>query len=599
MLSKAAGIIPAILLLIAGNAFAFDTLRVDASLDTLRKDISGSVTFVLPMSPDLSSFELQLFPNVYASEDSPYLLEKKILREQLKSSGKWGEMVLDSILLDGNNITNGVTVEYTRAVYRSKTGKNINGGQVDVYFRTRLPERGDRLSTFGGNYFLDGWFPYPAIVQEDGSWYNPDYNSFAELVGNFYQYEINLRLPGNLKIASAVPPEIIAADDSLVTNHFSFGPAHDFGLVLAPDFEVDSTSIDGINVVIYYRPGDLPVIERIRTAAGYVIEFMQENVGPYPYDRLTLAVFDLVTAGGVEMPGLIALNTSHGVMAKMRIFEVLVVHETLHQWFYGAIYSDQAAAPWMDEAISDVFTLKIMEKVWGIDANVLDFAGFRISERDQVRLVSQMSADNGPLNRPTSEFIDDVDYVGTVYMRGALLIETFDNLLGDSLSMLFWHSYYDRYKFGCPTPDDFVELAGEIGGDGIKSAVDYLVNHAGQIDYAVKGLANKQIDSVTYESEFVLKKKGELNLSIDYRMILYNGDTLDQAWEPQRKTEKMIFRLPAPVMEVIVDPDNIITVDDNLANNSITDRTDSRAALRLSSGVMFLIESIFSFLGGL
>ena len=601
MLSKvrAAGILLAMLFLSAGRIYSFDTLRIDATLDTLRKDITGSVTFTLPSSPDLSSFELQLFPNVYVSEDTRYLRERKLLRNMLKNSKVWGEMLLDSVLLDGVNITNDVKVAYTKAVYQSTSSEKINGRSVKIYFLTRLPEQGDRLSTAGGTYYLNGWFPYPAVIRDDGSWYNPDYTSFAELVGDFYQFDVTLHLPRNLRIASAVPPELIPSNDSLVANHFLFGPAHDFALVLAPDFLIDSTEKDGINISVYYRPGNEKAVEKVKAAAALTIDYMQKKVGAYPYNRLTYAIFNPAEHGGIEMPGLIALSEPIGATLKTRFYEMVVVHETIHQWFYGIINSNQAEYPWMDEAIDDFFTLQIMKEEWGVEANLFDFAGFKVSVKDQLRLASQMSVDYGAVNRPASAFVDEGDYFGTVYMRGAFIVETFNNLLGDSLSNVFWHNYYDNYRLKAPTPDDFMAVARETGGESVAQAFDELINHAGPIDYSVQSLSNRQIDSVTFEIGFILQKKGDVSLPIGYRLILYSGDTLDYVWDAEYNSEKIVLELPSPAAAVIVDPDRIITIDEDMANNSMTVHTDNRPAFRLSSGIMFLIESMFSFLGGI
>jgi hypothetical protein len=48
----------------------------------------------------------------------------------------------------------------------------------------------------------------------------------------------------------------------------------------------------------------------------------------------------------------------------------------------------------------------------------------------------------------------------------------------------------------------------------------------------------------------------------------------------------------------MIDPDFKFAIDNNLMNNSFLVRPDSRAGMRLSSGMMFLLESLLSFLGG-
>jgi len=599
MLYKTIAFFLLILLSFGGAVSAFDTLYVDASLDTLRKEISGSVTWRLPVLPEIHSFEFQLFPNVYSSAGSPYLQGRENLRNLMRKSGKWGEMPVDSVFLDGRNITEIIQVYHTRAMFRPEEEMSLNGSAVKIFFRTRLPEMGDRLTSLGGRYFLDGWFPYPAVLNEDGSWYNPEYNSFSELVGDFYHFEVVLRLPENFKIAASVTPEIIETEDTLKDYRFSFGPAHDFALALDPEYMIDTAWFDDIEVVIYYRDFEQPVVDRIKTATGNAFEFMSDKVGPYQYPRLAFALIDIVEAGGIELPGFIALSSVRGRILSTRMLESLVIHEVIHQWFYGVINSDQIKSPWMDESITSFFTLKIMEQYWGIEANTLDFAGFEVTERDQLRPFSIASRHRGSLKRATGDFIDGSDYFGTVYSRGPLIVETFDNLLGDSLSNIFWRSYFERFKFKSPTSDDLVELAGEIAGENIQTTLLALIGAAGDIDYAVSDLENRQIDSITYESDFILGRKGTLDVPIDYQLILYTGDTLNYFWEPDYNSDKITIRLEAPVREIIIDPDHVIAVDDNLLNNSVLSETDSRPAFRLSSAVMYLVESLMSLLGGM
>jgi len=599
MSSKIISIILTILIVAAGGASAFDTLYVDAELDTLRKDISGTVIYTLPETPITYSFEFQLFANVYASENSPYLRNKSKLAGMLKNSGKRGEMKIDSVLLDGRNVSSIIQIDYTRLMFRPEEESRLNGREVKIFFRTRIPEMADRLFYYGDAYFLDGWFPYPAILLDDGTWYNPYYDTFAEPTGGYFHFDIKLHLPDNMVIAAPVTPEIIASDGTLKACRFAFGPAHDFVLGLSPDYMVDSSLTGDIETKIYYRSFEQPVLDRIKTAAHHAIEYMTEHVGEYIYDDLTYVLIDMVEAGGVELPGLIGLGSPRGGALVSRYYESLVIHETIHQWFYAAVNTDQIKTPWMDESVTSFFTLKVMEKYYGVEANSLDFAGFKLSERDQLRAMSSMSRDYGPLNRPTDAFADGHDFFGTIYSRGALILETFDNLLTDTLSSSFWSEYYRRYKFDTPSPEDFTTLAGETAGAEIKTALEKLIDGAGDIDYSVTNLTNEQIDSVTFEIKFTLGCKGDIDYPVKYSPVLYNNDTVDYFWAPEYNSENITLRLAAPANEIIVDPDHIFAVDDNLLNNSVTYGADSRAGFRLSSGVMFLIESLFSFVGGM
>ncbi|MCP4705746.1 MAG: M1 family metallopeptidase, partial [candidate division Zixibacteria bacterium] len=114
------------------NASAFDTLKVSAVLDTTLKQVSGVVEYKLPENKKLSSFEFQLFPNVYSSADSPYLDGKAGLREHLTTSKNWGSMIIDSILIDDKNIGTDYSVEYTKGVVALEESEKNNSAEIKL-----------------------------------------------------------------------------------------------------------------------------------------------------------------------------------------------------------------------------------------------------------------------------------------------------------------------------------------------------------------------------------------------------------------------------------------------------------------------------------
>ena len=588
-----------ILLLWSSASFAFDTLKIDVTLDTAKKVIGGYVKYTLPAIPMVSSYEFQLFPNVYSNADSPYLKNFPHLLEFFRKNNGWGSMVIDSVLIDNKNASDSLKIDYTKGVIRSSDYTALNNKTVVIFFKTRIPQMGDRLSYSGSNYLLDGWFPAPAILQDNGNWYNPKYGPFTELVGDYFQFEIDIRTPQNFKVAAAVPSVATPLGDASTNHRFTFGPAHDFALALSPDYFIDSSLMAGKSVRILYRDFEWPALDRLKTTVSNALEFMQKEIGPYHYDNLTIATANIADAGGVEFPGMIALSLPYGGMAVGRIYEMLVVHETIHQWFYGMIGSDQIETPWMDESVSSYFSMRVLERYWGSDANLLDFGGFRFSERDLLRSMSETPLGGSSINRPAYSFPGEADYFGTIYGRGALAIETIDRLMGDSLSSVFWPRYFKTYLFKHPASDDFLNLIGETAGRTVRLAAEELLNNSDDIDYAIYDLSNRKVDSMNYEAHLTLKRRGMLESPVDYRLILLNGDTLDYMWAPQYDSETKVHRLPSPAISAIVDPDNIYAIDKNLFNNSIMINGDGKPGFRLSSGITFMIESLLSFIGGM
>lgn len=588
-----------VLVISAGSSFGLDTLKIDVHLDTLRKDLSGWVEYRLPFNSALKSFEFQLFPNVYSDKDTYYLRKNVGIRNHLINSGKWGEMVIDSVRLGNTDVTENLEIEYTKGRVPSVNGQSLSGQIVRIYFNTRIPEMGDRLSYYNNDYQLDGWFPRPAILLDDGTWYNPSYGPHSELIGRYRQYEIDFKLPKNLIVASPVSPIVTEFDDSLLNHHFSFGPAHDFALAISPDYLIDSSLVGKTQLYIYYRDFEHKAVETIKYSVGKTFDYMNSRIGEYAYDRFSVALNITSFSGGVEFPGLITMSSPKGMTMAIRIYDMLCAHETVHQWFYGMIGSNQIENPWLDEGITSFFTKKIADNIWGKEANLFNWAGITFSENDLFRAYAHVATGANSINEPTYQFVSEPEYFGTVYFRGAMAIETFDNLMTDSLSRIFWAEYYNRYLFGNPTTENFLELVGEITGVDLQQMLVQLINHHGDIDYAVYDLRNEQVDSITYRAGFILKRKGPLDIPIDYVMILNNGDTLHFEWHARQNMEDVYKIVPHPVSKIIIDPEFKIAIDNNLLNNSTAIDPDNLPATRLTSGVIFLVESFFSFIGGL
>ena len=52
------------------------------------------------------------------------------------------------------------------------------------------------------------------------------------------------------------------------------------------------------------------------------------------------------------------------MLFRSNYFELLIVHETAHQWFYARIANDQANEPWLDEAFATYSELLYLENTY-------------------------------------------------------------------------------------------------------------------------------------------------------------------------------------------------------------------------------------------
>jgi hypothetical protein len=129
------------------------------------------------------------------------------------------------------------------------------------------------------------------------------------------------------------------------TKVFEARNVRDFSFAAATDYAVRSTTVGGVIVHVWTRPG-FPAAAALR-AATTALARESALLGAYPYKTYDVAQ----TAGGfgMESPGLtwIPSGVASGNLA------YLVAHETGHQWFYGIVGNNQATEPFADEAATD------------------------------------------------------------------------------------------------------------------------------------------------------------------------------------------------------------------------------------------------------
>jgi hypothetical protein len=150
-----------------------------------------------------------------------------------------------------------------------------------------------------------------------------------------------------------------------------------------------------------------------------------------------------------------------------------------------------------------------------------------------------------------------------------------------------------------PGPDDFFAFLTNIAGNTTAAFAEKLLSDNCTIDYAVDGFTNRRIDSATVEVELLLRQKGDLPWPVTYRLILDDNDKANFVWRPRYNAELIVHRVASPATGVEIDPEHVFAVDVNRLNNSQHLYADNRPALRLTSQVMYFLETLFSLVAGI
>jgi aminopeptidase N len=330
-----------------------------------------------------------------------------------------------------------------------------------------IPPQGYKIFSFtGGTAALAGFYPAVAVYDEEG--WNieapPIYGDATYLDISLYQ--VKLTVPAQMVVAaSGSLLDETTNSDGTKTLNFASGPIREFYLVLRPDFQVASQTLEGITVNSYYPPA---LEADGKLALQYAVDALRvfnQSFGPYPYKE-----FDVVAtptqAGGVEYPGIVVIAenvySQHGIF-----FPYVVVHEVAHQWWYGLVGNDQVDEPWLDESLTNYSTILYWEEIAGRDtaANVIEtfFQGpYRRAQSENI--------DQSVLGA-VSDY-DQTDYGIFIYGKGPLFFDALRREVGEETYLKIMQSYFNEYKYGIAHTEDLFETIKTISGKDITPLVE-------------------------------------------------------------------------------------------------------------------------------
>ncbi len=571
-----------LLILVGGSTTARDRVLLDVSLNDSIRTISGRV--------EVTWYEVD------SSYSDPHfrLWGNRVCDSTTSADPDSCGFLIYSIEVNGVQLSGEPTVNGTDLAIAYRVSSPAESLTVRILFRTRVPESKDRFGYSDGDYQLDGWFPMPA-PHRDGHWLVVPYDDESELVGDFYDFEVAVDYPDTLQLIA--PGRYLSDTTELgVRDQFRLTPAHDFVMLLGKEFKLKSFQSDHTTINLYYRSRNESAVDSIAASVEFTLDWMADHVGPYPFKELVVVEAPLGMNGGVEFPQMYwQSGLSTGEYA--RFSRGVAIHETLHQWFYGIIASNQAEEPWLDESITEYFTERINDAEMQGNRQHVNFFGITAPAQIESRMRGYSHLDRLPITRSALAYSRE-DYFPTVYGKGPMVIKTIVGLLGER-EQAFWKEYYRRFIFAHPTERDFVALLNEYSPFRERQSASDLIRTAHAVDYQVTNITSEEIpDSSHYRSIVYLNAVHPLPYPVPLRLGFPSEPVFDTLLTLSPGEQTLTLERAEPVTSAHIYPDGLIAIDTDYLNNSYL-RSGHGAAFRLFSGITFLVESMISLVWGI
>ncbi|MCH4887337.1 M1 family metallopeptidase [Acidaminobacter sp. JC074] len=435
-----------------------DEYKIDAVLDDEKRviDVNQVITYTNRENVDLDKLYFHLYPNAFSKEAQPSITGNT------KGVENFGAIEVSSIIIDGQvvDFNKGPTLTSIYVPFDFKMGQTY---KIEMAYQVKVSDTSERFGYDGGIYNLGNWYPIISVYDEDG-WNLDPYLSIGDpFYSDMANYDIHISVPSDFIVAaSGYTIETLQTD--LLTYHFKGDRMRDFAMVISDQFEIIKESVNETDVYLYY-PKSLKKHKWLDDALAYGVDsirLFEEVIGDYPYKTYSVVLTNFPS--GMEYPGLVFISKGYLLNSQASLRNV-IVHETVHQWFYNIIGDDEIDEGWIDEGLTTYFTAYYEKEL--IDEDTYNTT----MERYQSR-VDAYGFDDIVVAKTSYEFDNWNDYGVSAYSKSALVYHELYKAYGDDKVREFAKYLYENYAYKILKEEDLRQSIESVFGQEAGKILD-------------------------------------------------------------------------------------------------------------------------------
>lgn len=399
----------------------------------------------------LNELWFHLYPNAYreGATYSPVASNRTV--EAYPNGKSYSVMKIDSVTVGGKQkeVTVGGEDENILIVTLDGTLDPTEKTSVTIDYSVKLPNVRHRFGYTDKSVNLGNFYPI-ACMYEGGEFVaDPYYATGDPFYSECANYSVSLTVPENYECAATGKIEGKTAGEGTVTYNIKAKKVRDFAAVVGEYEKISGLS--GTTIVNYYYYSDADP-EKALNAAIDSVRIFGDKFGGYAYDEYTVVQTGFLQ-GGMEYPALSMISDEYSGDSKLDI----IVHETAHQWWYGAVGNDEIRYSWLDEAMAEYSTMMFYEYA---DGYKYTFEGKRADALSAYMLYCETYKNYGrgntSMTRALNDYDNETEYSYMIYVKGALMLDDIRNTVGTDKFLAGLKQYYKDNKFGIAKPQNLI-----------------------------------------------------------------------------------------------------------------------------------------------
>lgn len=394
--------------------------------------------------------------------------------------------------------------------------------KIETPFHVKLPYNFSRGGHIDQSYQITQWYPKPAVYDKKG-WHPIPYLNQGEFYSEFGNYEVQITLPENYVVAATgnlqeqgekdwlkkrkvfykdeapkkkkgtlkskeEKTQAVPSAKQTKTLHYLQNNVHDFAWFADKTFSVKTDNLQLpsgkiITVAVFYFAEHEKEWANSVASTKQAILTKSKWVGEYPYDVVSIVDNAAPTPGGMEYPTITLLNSGGSEAGLERVIN----HEVGHNWFYGILGTNERDHAWMDEGMNTFYDRRYAALNYNAkDGNMFvpkaKWIRNKFPEYPEKTLLQEMVKikKDQPINT-TSEKFSLLNYDLSSYEKAGEWMQLLENQLSKEIFDSCIKTYYQRWAFKHPYPEDFKKTMEETSGKNLDSSFA-LLNTKGAIE---------------------------------------------------------------------------------------------------------------------
>lgn len=526
---------------------------INVKLDDEKHFLHGTESLVYKNnSPDALPFIwMHIWPNAYKNRETALckqLTENGELKLYFAKNEDRGYIDSLSFSVNGQAVKTEAHPQHIDII-KLVLNEPLQPGQeitITTPFRVKIPSgEFSRLGHIEQQYQITQWYPKPAVYDRNG-WNDIPYLDQGEFYSEFGKFDVFITLPKNYVVGATgdltnCPDEVKWLDErAAATEKKDFDIKDNEFPASSPEFKTLHYHQENVHDFAWFcdkrynvLKGDINLPHSKRKVTTWVmftnqyarlwknsIPYMNDAIhyyslwnGDYPYNHCTAVDGALSAGGGMEYPNITVI----GAVGSASTLETVIMHEVGHNWFYGILGSNERSNGWMDEGINSANELRYNETKYpnwsliggtdGPNGMANTFGVEKLKQKAQYYQLYAFSARqhfDQPCQMHSADFTT-TNYGAIMYSKTAVVFDYLRSYLGDTLYDKAMSTYFERWKFKHPMPEDLFSTLEEVTGRKL-DWFRQLINTTDHLDYKIVAASRNADNSWTVK----LRNTGEI-----------------------------------------------------------------------------------------